>query len=276
MATVKTLTFGRVYNRGSASPYEHSNQILHIPEINDTTSATFLSKYGFSAKDRVINLSVQLPVRCDETDRGKVFNNLRVVIFNGFTGTINNNSSSTTAWFSYSSNSPDIDNMLIKWQNKDQTVSSFVKSAIDAGYLIGTPLAYFDTSFTFSSTEQEMDLVLNSSNSTITITDAGKDINNWAPKGYQVQNGHGLFLGFYNTATNFWSDTGTQQGLNWGVYNSTKCTPYAYVDVTVGRNTVKYYDGSAWRDCEVHYYNGSGWQPCEVQYYNGSGWKPIG
>jgi hypothetical protein len=166
--------------------------------------------------------------------------------------------------------------MLIKWQNKDLTTSSFIKSAIDAGYLIGTPLAYFDASFTFSATEQEMDLTLNSSNSTITITEAGKNINNWAPKGYKVDQGHGLFLGFYNTATDFWSDLSDHQGLNWGVYSSTKCTPYAYVNVTVSRSTVKYYDGSTWKDCEVYYHNGSNWQQCEVQYHNGSGWQSIG
>ena len=41
-------------------------------------------------------------------------------------------------------------------------------------------------------------------------------------------------------------------------------------------NTVKYYDGTTWKDCEVYYHDGSGWKPCEVQYHDGSGWKPIG
>ena len=279
MATVKTLTFGRVYNRGNTSPYEHSNQILHIPEINDTTSATFLSKYGFSASDRVLNLSVQLPVRCNTADIGKPFNNMRVVIFNKFTGVINNNGSASNAWFSHSSNSPDIDNMLIKWQNSDMKNSGFVKTAIDAGKLIGTPLAYFDTSFSFPSGTSEMNLTLNSSNSTITITDAGKNINNWAPTGYKVAEGHGLFIGFYNTAADFWDETcgyTGYHGLNWGIYNSSTATPYAYVNITTGSNIVRYFDGSSWKDCEVYYFDGSSWKTCEAYYYDGSSWKTIG
>lgn len=276
MSKVCTLTFGRVYSPSSSRTYEHSNQILHIPEINDTTSATFLSTYGFVSTDRVLNLSIQLPIRCSAEDMGKTFNNLRVVIFNKFTGTINNSSSSDTAWFTYSSTNPNTDNMAIKWNNQGIRNYGFCKTAIDAGRLIGTPLAYFDASFTFSSTKQEMDLTLNSSNSTITITEAGKDINNWAPTGYNVADGHGLFVGFYNTAADFWSDISGYSGLNWGWYNSSDCTPYVYVNVTAGNNTVKYYNGTTWKDCEVYYCKNGVFVPCEVSYCNGSSWIPIG
>lgn len=274
MATT-TLTFGRLYS--SNYTYEHSNQILHIPEINDTTSATFLSKYGFTGKEKVTNLSVKLPLRVGEVGKNKTFNDLRIVIFNGFTGTINNSASSSTAWFSHSSHAPDIDNMLIKWTSGNANTAAFTKTAIDAGNLIGTPLAYIDTSFT-SSSDFEYIGDFNSSNSTITILPEGKDINNWAPKGYKVASGYGLFIGFYNTVTNFWSDTvalGAGAGLNWGRANASP-DPYAYVTVTTSTGIVKYYDGSTWKDCEIYYHDGSDWQQCEVQYHDGSGWKDIG
>ena len=40
--------------------------------------------------------------------------------------------------------------------------------------------------------------------------------------------------------------------------------------------TVKYYNGTEWKDCEVYYYDGIDWKQCEVQYYNENSWETIG
>lgn len=40
-------------------------------------------------------------------------------------------------------------------------------------------------------------------------------------------------------------------------------------------STVKYYDGSSWKDCHAYYYDGSAWKLCDPYYYDGSAWKRV-
>ena len=273
MAKQTELELGRVYAK-SDTTYSHMRQILHLPEIDDTTSETFLSTYGFSANEKVFDLSVQLPLRVNRINTSITFENFRIVIFNGFTGTINNDpSSAASEWFSVSGYASDIDNMLIKWTSDSLSQYGFCKTAIDAGNLIGTPLAYIDTSFTSTGESYEIIGTFNSSNSTVTITDEGKNINNWAPKGYQVKSGYGLFIGFYNTAENDWSVDGGK--IYWGRYGSTS-DPYARITLTTGSNIIRYRDGSAWKDCQLYYRDGSEWRACRVNYFSNNEWKTIG
>lgn len=73
-------------------------------------------------------------------------------------------------------------------------------------------------------------------------------------------------------------------GAFWRVYDagdSIKTTLTVYLtytlsDGTVSHSTIKYYDGSQWKDCEVFYYNGSEWKQCDVFQYDGSEYKKIG
>lgn len=70
----------------------------------------------------------------------------------------------------------------------------------------------------------------------------------------------------------------------WRVYyagDSIKTTMTVYLtytlsDGTVSHSTIKYYDGSQWKDCEVFYYTGSEWKQCDVFQYDGSEYKKIG
>lgn len=49
-------------------------------------------------------------------------------------------------------------------------------------------------------------------------------------------------------------------------------------DVTVNAtfervSTVKYYDGSAWQECDIYYYDGTDWQEVIPYWYDGSNWQ---
>lgn len=58
---------------------------------------------------------------------------------------------------------------------------------------------------------------------------------------------------------------------------------YNYLKITSATMTVtyddaapiKYYDGSAWKDCYAYYYDGSAWKLCDPYYYDGSAWKRV-
>lgn len=60
---------------------------------------------------------------------------------------------------------------------------------------------------------------------------------------------------------------------------------YSYNYMTIAKATmtvtyddaapIKYYDGSAWKDCYAYYYDGSAWKLCDPYYYDGSAWKRV-
>lgn len=79
-------------------------------------------------------------------------------------------------------------------------------------------------------------------------------------------NGNNIFLGFApqnidptNAGEMYWSTSST-----------------ATLTLTTSSDTIRYYNGSDWVECQPLYYDGSDWKEVEVKYYDGSDWKPLG
>lgn len=259
MATT-TLTFGKGYDNGRKTIWSWRRQVLTLPLNTDTSGI-------FKAPNRPISslTSIKIPVKSGEIiPANKIYDNIKVVIFKGFNASYIGTSNAYN-WFDFYSNSR---YGLAKHTNDDE--GWFNKANVNT--FMTTPLAYFSGSITVTGAATESIATFTNP----TFTDAGKSLANWyvsTTDDNKAQNR--LYVGFYHDSDTNWTNAGGKEAtINWISPANDPGT-----ELTLGYSagaTVKYYDGSTWKDCEVYYHTGSGWQQCEVQYHDGSNWKIIG
>lgn len=78
-----------------------------------------------------------------------------------------------------------------------------------------------------------------------------------------------------NSALVCYSGESAKGGNNNYSYNYLRITRAEIYVTYEDTSTVKYYDGSSWKDCNAYYYDGSNWKLCNPYYHNGSSWVQV-
>ena len=261
MATT-TLTFGPGYKNSSNSIWNIRRQVLTIKPNTDTSSV-------FKTPNRPISslTSITVPFRSGGyIPTSKVYDNLKVVIFKGFNDSFIDSGNLSNNWFVFTGDH----NGLAKESSDNLNSSGFVYNTVDT--LMTTPLAYFSGSLTVTSSGEDVSLTFTNP----TFTDEGKSLANWyvstSDDNYAKNR---LYVGVYHDSTTNWTDeNGKEATLNW-TYPTLDSGSILTLGYSAGA-TVKYHNGTEWKDCEVYYHNGSEWKQCEVNYHDGDAWKIIG
>ena len=267
MATT-TFNFGRGYRNSSDQIWAPTRQILTLPKGTGASSV-------FAAPNRPVSsaTSITIPFRMGETrPPSGVYDNVRVIIFKGFNNSYFTTGDGNLSWFNFllgdrngacKSNSSDPEGTYFKYSNISK--------------LVTTPLAYFDANIPVQATQDFFYTFTNP-----TFTDAGRNLANWYVSSSDDNDASKrLYVGFYRNVDSEKGNWDNDATLNWSApwEGRTDYVWDVYTTLTLGYGaggTVKYFDGSQWKDCETYYYDGSNWKACEAYYHDGSNWKTIG
>lgn len=266
MATA-TFNFGKGYKNSGDDIWNIRRHLVSLPMGAAASSV-------FAAPNRpASSTTIELPLRTGEIiPANKIFDKVRVIIFRGFSETYTESNSSGKKWTAFYSSDR---NGIIK-NTRDDSEYYFTYNTV--GSMALTPLAYFQSDITVTGPAQDFTYTFTNP----TFTTAGLNLANWHVTTSQDDYAKNrLFVGVYRNDPSTWMNGTTEATLNWaapwGDRASYKYDLHTVLNLKYSAGaTVKYYDGSAWKDCEVYYHTGSGWQQCEVQYHNGSGWQSIG
>lgn len=268
MATAN-FSFGKGYKNSTDDIWNIRRQVVALPMGTAASSV-------FAEPNRPVSsaTTITIPFRTGEIiPANKIFDKVRVVIFKGFNESyIGSSVASDKRWTDFYGNER---NGIIK-NSSSGTANYFTYNTV--GSMALTPLAYFQSDITVTSSAQDFTYTFTNP----TFTTLGKNLANWHVTTSQddyVKNR--LYVGVYRNDASTWMNGSSEANLNWAAPWGDRAS-YKYdltTDLKLGYSagaTIKYYDGSAWKDCEVFYYTGSAWQQCEVQYHDGSAWKTIG
>ena len=266
MATA-TFNFGKGYKNSNSDIWSIKRQVVALP-MGAAASTVFASP-----NRPLSSTTITIPLRTGSViPANKIFDKVRVIIFKGFNEDYINASDSAKKWTDFYGSER---NGIIK-NSSSNTAHYFSYSSV--GTMALTPLAYFQADIAVNTTAEDFTYTFTNP----TFTDAGKSLANWhvtTSQDDQVKNR--LYVGIYRNDAANWMNGTSEATLNWSAPWGDRAG--FQFDLTTDLNlvysagaTVRYHNGTEWKECEVYYHTGSEWKQCEVNYHDGSAWKTIG